>query len=365
MIVSALWLSVALSATPTLQSVTGPDGLDVLVVNLPSASCSVRLVVRAGAAEDPTGKSGLAHAVEHLVLGGPPGRLAFVSSRSRINARTTAGGTVFMLDTTAEHCAAELQNFLSVVTEAKFRRGWFDPEMSVIQREAMYRIDTRSILDTSLFGNSSATVIGTETTRAQLRHVDVVRYFQQYYVPANMALVVAGSLDLPTVEAAIHRGFKLAPSLESERLERVGKPMVVRGESKVIGMRPGVIALATSLPLGQLPKCRVAAGVLLQRLTQRLSPGNVGLECSCLIMQGNLLLTVIAATEPADQSRVREIADATREQSAASTSIAQRVEEISNMVESTSENIRGAADAAVGLERIAVSLKDQIARFRV
>ena len=64
-------------------------------------------------------------------------------------------------------------------------------------------------------------------------------------------------------------------------------------------------------------------------------------------------------------SRVREIADATREQSAASTSIAQRVEEISNMVESTSENIRGAADAAVGLERIAVSLKDQIARFRV
>jgi methyl-accepting chemotaxis protein len=63
--------------------------------------------------------------------------------------------------------------------------------------------------------------------------------------------------------------------------------------------------------------------------------------------------------------RVREIADATREQSAASTSIAQRVEEISNMVESTSENIRGAADAAIGLERIAVGLKDQIARFRV
>ncbi|WP_079433325.1 methyl-accepting chemotaxis protein [Zoogloea sp. LCSB751] len=63
--------------------------------------------------------------------------------------------------------------------------------------------------------------------------------------------------------------------------------------------------------------------------------------------------------------RVREIADATREQSAASTSIAQRVEEISTMVESTTENIRGAADAAIGLEKIAFSLKDQIGRFRV
>ena len=63
--------------------------------------------------------------------------------------------------------------------------------------------------------------------------------------------------------------------------------------------------------------------------------------------------------------RVREIAEATHEQSASSTAIAHQVEEISHMVETTSENIRGAADAAIALEQIASSLKDQIARFRV
>jgi methyl-accepting chemotaxis protein len=63
-------------------------------------------------------------------------------------------------------------------------------------------------------------------------------------------------------------------------------------------------------------------------------------------------------------ARVRDIADATREQSAASTSIAQRVEEISCMVDSTTESIRGAADAALALEAIAASLKQQISRFR-
>ena len=63
--------------------------------------------------------------------------------------------------------------------------------------------------------------------------------------------------------------------------------------------------------------------------------------------------------------RVGEVADATREQSAASTSIAQRVEEISHMVENTSENIRGAADAAIALEQIATGLKEQIARFKI
>jgi methyl-accepting chemotaxis protein len=64
-------------------------------------------------------------------------------------------------------------------------------------------------------------------------------------------------------------------------------------------------------------------------------------------------------------ARVHEIADATHEQSAASTSIAQRVEEISHMVDNTTANIRGAAEAAVNLERIAGGLKEQIARFRV
>lgn len=63
--------------------------------------------------------------------------------------------------------------------------------------------------------------------------------------------------------------------------------------------------------------------------------------------------------------RIAEVADATREQSAASTSIAQRVEQIANMVEETTTTIRGTASSAHHLEKIANNLKAQIARFRV
>jgi methyl-accepting chemotaxis protein len=63
--------------------------------------------------------------------------------------------------------------------------------------------------------------------------------------------------------------------------------------------------------------------------------------------------------------RVREVAGATLEQSAASTSIAQRVEEIAQMVEETSATIRSTAESAGQLEQIAVSLRRQIGRFRV
>ncbi len=63
--------------------------------------------------------------------------------------------------------------------------------------------------------------------------------------------------------------------------------------------------------------------------------------------------------------RVGEVADATREQSAASTSIAQRVEQIAGMVEETTESIRGTATTAHQLEGIAGNLKRQIGRFRI
>jgi len=63
--------------------------------------------------------------------------------------------------------------------------------------------------------------------------------------------------------------------------------------------------------------------------------------------------------------RVRDVAGATREQSTASTSIAQRVEQIAQMVEETSTTIRGTAETAEQLEQIAVSLRAQIGRFKV
>lgn len=62
--------------------------------------------------------------------------------------------------------------------------------------------------------------------------------------------------------------------------------------------------------------------------------------------------------------RVGEVADATREQSSASTSIAQRVEQIANMVEETTATIRGTTQSAHELETIAGNLRELVGRFK-
>jgi methyl-accepting chemotaxis protein len=62
--------------------------------------------------------------------------------------------------------------------------------------------------------------------------------------------------------------------------------------------------------------------------------------------------------------RIRDVADATREQSSVSTSIAQQVEHIAQMVEGTSGSMRAAVGAVEELEKLAADLHDLVARFR-
>ena len=62
--------------------------------------------------------------------------------------------------------------------------------------------------------------------------------------------------------------------------------------------------------------------------------------------------------------RVGEVADATKEQSSASTSIAQRVEQIANAVEETTATIRGTAESAHELEGIASNLRQLVGQFK-
>jgi methyl-accepting chemotaxis protein len=63
-------------------------------------------------------------------------------------------------------------------------------------------------------------------------------------------------------------------------------------------------------------------------------------------------------------SRVREVADSTREQSVASDSIAQKVEEIATMVEQTTAAMHSTAETAADMEKISNELMALVGRFR-
>ena len=63
-------------------------------------------------------------------------------------------------------------------------------------------------------------------------------------------------------------------------------------------------------------------------------------------------------------TRIREVANATKEQSVASNSIAQRVEEVATMVEETTAAMHSTAATAEELEKISTELTALVSRFR-
>ncbi|WP_374477789.1 methyl-accepting chemotaxis protein [Zoogloea sp.] len=212
-----------------------------------------------------------------------------------------------------------------------------------------------------------------------------------------MRLAAEGSERVGQASAAIRKMSETVTGASSRILaleERIGQVSSIANVIKEIAGQTNLLALNAAIEAARAGEQGRGFAVVadeVRKLAERTSSATTEIEQMISGIQGDtssavnamnaalpevdLGVSLAASAAEALQAieagarqtleRVREIADSTREQSAASTSIAQRVEEISNMVESTSENIRGAADAAVGLERIAVSLKDQIARFRV
>jgi methyl-accepting chemotaxis protein len=167
---------------------------------------------------------------------------------------------------------------------------------------------------------------------------------------ANVIKDIAGQTNLLALNAAIEaarageqgRGFAVVADEVRKLAERTSlatteiEQMIVGIQNDTVG---AVEAMNTALP-------EVQSGVQLA---------------------GSASESLRAIEEGARRTleRVGEVADATKEQSSASTSIAQRVEQIANMVEATTDTIRGTAATAHQLEGIAISLKQLIGRFRV
>jgi methyl-accepting chemotaxis protein len=76
-------------------------------------------------------------------------------------------------------------------------------------------------------------------------------------------------------------------------------------------------------------------------------------------------ITTIEDSMEAAAGRVREIAEATREQSAATTALARSVELTSNMVQSTDSAIQASSSTVARLEQTSGRLGDLVSRFRL
>jgi methyl-accepting chemotaxis protein len=167
---------------------------------------------------------------------------------------------------------------------------------------------------------------------------------------ANVIKDIAGQTNLLALNAAI----------EAARAGEQGRGFaVVADEVRKLAERT---SLATTEIEGMIGAIQSDTAGAVEAMNAALPEVEQGVS---LALSASESLSTIEAGARRTLDRVGEVADATHEQSAASTSIAQRVEQIANMVEETTVTIRGTTATAHELETIASNLKVMVGRFRV
>ncbi|HVV86561.1 MAG TPA: insulinase family protein [Kofleriaceae bacterium] len=231
-----------------------------------------------GAASDPSGLTGLAHLVEHVMfaLRAAPGQPTIGDRLHDLaltfNANTTWDETHFTTTVAADRLeeVIELEATRMRATCDQLDEALFERERDIVLEEEAERSspDSRLLvqLDGIVYGKDHpyARPIGSGEV-AHATKADVCAFIEQHYAPSRAYLVVTGPFDVQQVRATIGHAFSTVPAREPLPVPDVPAP-VFTGEQRR-GKAP--IAHPTALVLFSFPKWG-AAGSLPYAIGRRL-----------------------------------------------------------------------------------------------
>ncbi len=218
-IMAVAWLAVTIMSAiasdeirdkqPNIYQEKLSNGLDVIIIEdhrIPAVSHN--LLFRLGAADDPVGKSGLAHYLEHMLFQGTHKYAANEYSRivaakgGRSNAFTNFDYTGYWVNTATDNLAEVMMLEADRFQNLNPTEEDFTKEKQVILEERRTRVENNP---NALFAEQirailyyhhpyGTPVIGWHKEMAALTRDDVMDYYQQFYHLGNATLVLAGDI---------------------------------------------------------------------------------------------------------------------------------------------------------------------------
>lgn len=204
---------------------TLPNGLKVFIQENPgTSSVSVDLWVKVGSRYEMTRTNGISHFVEHLLFKGTAKRSAQEISRETaavggmINAYTHWEYTQLHISILPQDLALALEILADIVQNSQMTEEMIAKEKKVILEEiSLSNIYPPSyvlnLVSRSLFPDNplEMPISGTRESVQTIQRQDLLRFYQDYYVPNNMILTVVGNVSPPNVQALIRDKFSLWP----------------------------------------------------------------------------------------------------------------------------------------------------------
>ena len=226
-------LSVAPLAAPARAAVFSPDsftldnGMQVVVVSNHRAPVVTHMVwYRAGAMDEPPGRTGVAHLLEHLMFKGteahPDGAFSQIVARNggSENAFTSQDYTGYFQSVAADRLALMMELESDRMTNLILSQEDVDTERQVVLEERRSRIDNDpgsrlgEQANAAMYMNHPYRnpVIGWEHEIRALTRDDLMQFYRDWYAPNNAVLVVVGDVTVDQVRPLAEKYYGRIPA---------------------------------------------------------------------------------------------------------------------------------------------------------
>lgn len=235
MTLAAAYLAVALLALPgavaraenaKVSDFKLANGLQVVVLPDHRAPVVTHLIMyRVGAADEPPGKSGIAHFLEHLMFKGteknPAGRFSQMLGTvgGKENAFTTSDYTGYYQRVPREYLKTVMEFESDRMTGLVLSDANVLPERDVVLEEYNMRVANSpearlgEQISAALYLNHpyGRPVIGWRSEIEKLNRKDALAFYHHFYRPENAVVVVAGDVKVDDVKALAEKTYGAVP----------------------------------------------------------------------------------------------------------------------------------------------------------
>jgi zinc protease len=215
------------------------NGLEVVVITNMRAPIVTHMVwYHVGAADEPRGKSGVAHYLEHLMFKGTdqikPGEFSKIVALNggRDNAFTTHDYTGYYQNVASDRLPLVMRMEADRMANLRLTDAVARPELDVVLEERRMRTDNdpasqlyeqaqRALFIHHPYG---VPVIGWEPEIRALTYEDALAFYRTWYAPNNATLVIAGAVTADAVKPLAEQYYGPIPARPVPARVRVTEP---------------------------------------------------------------------------------------------------------------------------------------------
>jgi hypothetical protein len=229
LLAAALAAPALAAAPPTPVPEALDDGSELLVVPLPAAQTSaLRLVVRAGGAQDPDGKGGVARLLGRALVDGVVDdkgtRLEELVRKAggQLAVRSTPTATIYALDAPSAKLEQLAGAVIASVTSPRLGRLDLQKELPLLNTEPPEPRGPQmpwARLERLMFppADPNSPPGGTPLSREKIEKDDLVGFFGKNYLTTAVTAIFAGAISAAQARAVMDQSMRLPPAIPEDR----------------------------------------------------------------------------------------------------------------------------------------------------